>query len=208
MRPVWLSLICVLGASPLTAQTVMRPEPQLDSARLALRDALLVLRDSLATIDGAAARLQRDFRQSSAASLLSRARVMHDACARSVRTVPYAREVVVAASLSDPVRKQRRGELVIALDRLKGVLGRCEADFAAMSRPGQAETVRGYANDRAVRVQAALRKYEQSLRDFFGVMRIRVMPLGANDRSAADNSSGVDSHLHILWTEPGRPYPA
>jgi hypothetical protein len=185
MRSVCLSLICLFGAFPLTAQTVMKPEPPLDSARVTLRDALLVLRDSLATIDGAAARLQRDFRQSSGASLLSRARVMRDACARSVQTVPHAREVVLAASLSEPARKQRRRELVSELDRLKGALSRCEADFAAMSRPDQAETVRGYGNDRAARVQAALRKYERSLGYFFGVMGIRIIPLGAGPRPAA-----------------------
>ncbi len=180
IRSAWLSLICISSVPPLTAQMIRAPEPPLDSARLGLRDALLVLRDSLATINGAAARLQRDYRQSSSASLLSRARVMHDACGRSVRTVPYAREVLVAANLSEPARKKQRGELVRELDRLKGVLSRCEADFAAMSRPDQAETVRGYANARAARVLAAMRKYEHSLRDFFTVMRIRVTPLGAN----------------------------
>jgi hypothetical protein len=178
-------VIGLFGASPLTAQTVVRPQPTLDSARAAVRDALLVLRDSLVTIDGAAARLQRDYRQASGASLLSRARVMHDACGRSARTVPYAREAVLAAKLSDPTREKRRSELLGELDRLKSVLGRCEADFAALSRPDQAEAVRGYANHRAVQVQAALRKYEHSLRDFFGVMGIRVFPPGANPRPAA-----------------------
>lgn len=185
MRSAWPLLICLFAASPVTAQTVIRPQPPLDSARAALRDALLVLRDSLMTIDGAAARLQRDFRQASGASLLSRARVMHDACGRSVRTVPYAREAVLAAQISHPVREKRRGQLVIELDRLKGALSRCQADFADLSRPDQAEAVRGYANNRAVRVQAALRRYEQSLRDFFGVMGIRVLPPGARPPPAA-----------------------
>jgi hypothetical protein len=184
-RSAWVLSLAVLGASRLTAQTIMKPEPPLDSARAAVRDALLILRDSLVTIDGAAARLQRDFRQASGASLLSRARVMRDACGRSFRTVPPTRQAVLGTKLSDPNRIKRRGELVGALDRLRGVLNRCEADFAAMSQPDQAETVRGYANDRAVRVQGALRKYEQSLRDFFGAMGIRVIPLGSNPRPAA-----------------------
>jgi hypothetical protein len=184
-RSAWVLSLAVLGASRLTAQTIMKPEPPLDSARAAVRDALLILRDSLVTVDGAAARLQRDFRQASGASLLSRARVMRDACGRSFRTVPLTRQAVLGTKLSDPNRIKRRGELVGALDRLKGVLNRCEEDFAAMSQPDQAETVRGYANDRAVRVQGALRKYEQSLRDFFGAMGIRVMPLGSNPRPAA-----------------------
>lgn len=109
---------------------------------------------------------------------------MHDACGRSVRTIPQAREAVLAASISDPNRRKRRGELIGELDRLKSALARCEAEFAVMSRPGQAETVRGYANDRAVRIQAALRRYEQSLHGFLGMMGIRLPPQGAAPRSA------------------------
>jgi hypothetical protein len=184
-RPAWLILMCALGASPVAAQTIVRPQPPLDSTRAAVRDALMVLRDSLATIDGAAARLQRDSRQASGASLLSRARVMHDACGRSLRTVPQAREAVLSATISDPNRSKRRGELIDELDRLKTALTRCEAEFAAMKQPGQAETVRGYANDRAARVQAALRRYEHSLHDFFGVMGIRITPRGATPQTAA-----------------------
>jgi hypothetical protein len=180
-RSAWLVLLGILAAQPLAAQTVVRPSPPLDSAGAALRDALLVLRDSLTTIDGAAARLQRDYRETSAPALLSRARVMRDACARSIRTIPSTRDALLqASSPSDPQRLKRRQELVSALDRLKAVLSHCEAEFAAMSQPGQVERVRGYANDRAVRVQGALRKYDQTLRDFFGVMGIQVRPLGAS----------------------------
>jgi hypothetical protein len=179
-RSAWLVLLGILGAQPLAAQTVVRPSPALDSAGAALRDALLVLRDSLTTIDGAAARLQRDYRETSAPALLSRARVMRDACARSIRTIPSTRDALLQASPSDPQRLKRRQELVGALDRLKAVLSHCEAEFAAMSQPGQVETVRGYANDRAVRVQGALRRYDQTLRDFFDIMGIQVRPLGAS----------------------------
>jgi hypothetical protein len=143
---------------------VIQPEAPPDSARAALRDVLLVLRDSLSTIDAAAARLQRDFRQTSGASLLSRARMMHDACARSVRTVAPTKEA----------------ELVNALNRLRGVLSRCEADFAAMSRPGEAETVRGYSYARSEVVQGALRRYEETLREFFAALGIWVSPAGSS----------------------------
>jgi hypothetical protein len=184
MRLACLLMVCVLCSPGLAAQTSVRPAPPLDSARAALRDALLVLRDTLLAVDGAAARLQRDFRQASSASLLSRARVMRDACARSVRTVRPTRQVVIAASLSDSNRLKRRHELVTALDQLREVLSRCEMKFAAMSQRGQEETVRGYANDRAVRVQSALRRYEQSLRNFLGAMGIWVRPLGVQPGSA------------------------
>ena len=174
-----LLLLGLLAARPLSAQTVIRPAPPLDSARAALRGALLVLRDTLNTIDGAAARLQRDFRNASGPSLVSRARMMYQACTRSGRAVPPARQVVQGFSLDDPAKEKRRQELLGSMDRLKEALVRCETEFAAMSRPDQGERVRGYGNDRAIRVQTAIRSYESVLRDFLGVMGIRVQPLGA-----------------------------
>jgi hypothetical protein len=184
-RCSWLLLGSLISAGPLSAQTIMRPDPPLDSARAVVRDALLILRDSLNTIDGAAARLQRDFPEASGPSLLSRARVMREACARSERTVAPARKAVVDARLLEPRRIKNRGDLLGAMDHLRRALARCEQDFAAMSRPGQGETVRGYGNDRAIRVQSALRKYENALRGFLGVMGIKVTPLGAPPRPSA-----------------------
>jgi hypothetical protein len=182
IRGACLLLAGLVCAGPTVAQTVVKPEPPLDSARAGLRDALLVLRDSLNTIDAAAARLQRDFREASGPLLLSRARVMHEACVRSVRTVPPTRRAVLDTKLSDSLRVKQRSELLRAMHQLSGALARCELDFAAMSKPDQAETVRGYGNDRAIRVQSAMRKYETALRSFLGVMGIRVEPLGANPR--------------------------
>lgn len=204
IRSAWLPTLCLLCPVALLAQTVVAPEPPLDSARATLRDALMVFRDSVGTINGAASRLQRDFRQTSAASLESRARVMHDACARSSRTLPPTRKAVLSARLPDRGRPMRR-ELVDVMDRLKGALSRCQIDFAAMSQPGQAETVRGYGYDRSERVQGALRTYEQILRRFLAATGIGTLPPTSAPRSAAGGGN-VDSHLHILWTEPGSPH--
>lgn len=185
MRSVGLVAISVLCAGSVSAQArVIQPEVPLDSARANLRDAVVILRDSLVTVDAAAARLQRDFRQTSGASLLSRARVMHDACARSARTVPATRETLLRAKLPVPRQARRRRELVNALDRLRGVLGRCEVDFAAMSRPGEGEAVRGYGYTRSQVVQGALQKYDQSLRQFLAAMGISVSPIGATPRAS------------------------
>jgi hypothetical protein len=176
---LWLLLATAIFESSATAQArVVQPEPPLDSIRAALRNALLVLRDSLLTIDGAAARLQRDYRQASAESLVSRARMMQQACAASARTLPRTRQAVTAARLMQPRELKRRAELVEALDRLKPALADCETTFSAMSRPDQGETVRGYGNDRALRVQRALRKYEQTLSHFFSGLGIRAEPSG------------------------------
>jgi hypothetical protein len=180
MSRAYLAVVSMLFAQNLAAQgVVVRPEPALDAGRAALRDAVLQFRDSLNSIDGAAFRLQRDYRQASTASLSSRAHVMHEACARSVRNLPPTRQAVLAADATDERRIRRRGELVSALDQLQKGLARCELDFAVMSRPGEGERVRGYGNDRAVRVQAALRTYERVLGTFLRAMNIRVSPLVA-----------------------------
>ncbi len=186
MSRMYLAVVTLLFAQNLAAQgTVVRPEPALDAGRVTLRDALLRFRDSLNTIDAAAARLQRDYRQASTASLLSRARVMREACARSIRTLPSSRQAVRAADASEGLRERRRGEMMGALDQLQKALAQCESDFTVMSQAGEGERVRGYGNDRAVRVQVALRKYEKALGAFFSAMKIKVTPAGAEARPLA-----------------------
>jgi hypothetical protein len=185
MRLVWLFALALASALQLSAQTVIRPAPPLDSARAAVRDALVLLSDSLGTIDAAAARLQRDYREASGASLLFRARMMHEACTRSIGMVPPTRERVLATKVSQNQRLKHQRQLVGALDQLKTALNRCESEFAKMSQPGQSETVRGYGNAGATRVQDALRAYDRTLHDFYGVMGIRVVPVGADTRPAS-----------------------
>ena len=181
-----LPLLVTLWATTLAAQgTVVAPEPVLDARRATLRDQLLRFRDTLNTIDAAAARLQRDYREASAAALTSRARGMTDACARSARNVAPARQAIKAAPSSGERQLKSRTELLGELDRLGGVLDRCKTDFSDLSRPENSEKVRGYANDRAVRVQGALRRYEASLASFFSAMGIKVSPLGAKPGQAS-----------------------
>lgn len=187
MRQISCSILLV-GITMVTtaaAQTVIRQPQPLDSARATLRDDLVVLRDSLNTVDGAAARLQRDYRSASEASLLSRARIMKEACARSSRTLPVARKALLGVSLTDPRKLQRRQDVVTALDSLGTALARCDTQFTAMSQPGQADSVRGYANHRAQQVQRAIRSYELHLRPFLGSMGIRIQPLGLGSNAAA-----------------------
>jgi hypothetical protein len=180
-----LLVLLVLGAPPLVAQTVVRPEAPLDSARASLRDALLVLRDSLSSIDAAAGRLQRDNQRASGPALVSRARVMADACARSARTIPPTRQAVKSADASSDIRAKRQRELLLAMDQLRDALARCQSDFGGMSKPGQGEQVRGYGNDRASRIQGAIRKYEGVATRFLAAMGIKVTPRGSEPRPLA-----------------------
>jgi hypothetical protein len=180
MRQVTWAIVLagMMGISPAAAQTVFRPPAPLDSARAALRDDLVILRDSLHMVDGAAARLQRDYRTASEASLLSRAGLMQEACARSSRTAPSTRLALLEFRLSDRQRLALRQQVVTALDSLHGALRRCDTQFTVMSQPGQGDSIRGYANNRAEQVQAAIRNYEQHLRHFVGSLGIRIIPPG------------------------------
>ncbi len=177
---IWLVIIlATLSVPDLGAQgTVVLPEAPLDPARATLRDKLLDFRDSLSTIDAAAARLHRDYRQASEAVLRSRAQIMSEACARSLRNVPLARKVVQGSEASDKARRQSRRELLEALDRLRPVLTSCETDFAGMGGLGKGEEVRGYGNHRAIRIQSALRGYERVLARYFHVFGIRTPAAG------------------------------
>jgi hypothetical protein len=164
---------------------VVSPEPPLDTARASLRDAMLVFRDSLSSIEAAAARLQRDYRQASAPALESRARVMTEACARSSRTLPPTREAVKTANASSDVQSKRQRELLASIDRLRGALNQCKVDFGAMSKEGQGEQVRGYGNDRAARIQSVVRGYDAAASRFLAAMGIKVSPYGVGPKPLA-----------------------
>ena len=184
MKPLLLILLIGAWTPRLNAQgTVVLPEAPLDSARAALRDDLFTFRDSLSTIDAAAARLQRDYRQASEAILRSRARVMTEACTRSVRNVPLARRAVQVSVASNDASRQAHRELLGALDRLNLVLTRCQTEFGRLSQPGQGEEVRGYGNDRAIRIQSGLREYEGVLARYLSSMGIRSQPAGSRSRA-------------------------
>lgn len=177
-----LFLLTLLTAAPLAldAQGVVMPSSRLDGARVRVRDALLVLRDSLMTINGAAASLQRDFRRTSGAVLTARARELSSACARSVRTIGPTKQAVAAAQATMPGPVRSRDALVRSLDSLSTQLNRCVTEFSAMAAPDKAEEVRGYGIRRAEPILKALGDYDHAATVFFVSWGIEVRPLGAH----------------------------
>ena len=181
-----IALAAVFGAAGaiLTPSTgvaqvgAIMPAAPLDSNRQQVRDALLVLRDSLHTISGADARLQRDFRTRSASSLVSQARSIADACARAERNVPGARKAVEDTRADTRFEREQRIALLKSLDELVGTLGSCRTDFFAMGTKG-GEQVRGYGNRRSESLRAELRRYDRAVAAFFSTYDIEVRPIGA-----------------------------
>jgi hypothetical protein len=182
-----LILLFSLAAAPvaLNAQAVVRPAGPVPAVNAQARDAMLVLRDSLMTVNGAAARLQRDFRATSAAALTSRARQIANACARSARTVAPTRKAVAAADADGPARISSRAAVLRALDSLAVEMTKCSDEFRAMALPDKGEEVRGYGNRRAEPILRALYAYDATATRFFKVWGMDVRPLGARPNPLA-----------------------
>ncbi len=178
MRRLGLTVLgLLLSAGSLAAQAVVMPEKPIDPPRAKVRDALLVFRDSLLTVDAAAARLPRDLRTTSDAAALARARGMRDACERSAKALPLARTAVMESNWTEVNRRKSQAQLQGAMDSLGVALDRCLTEFRAMSS-GPAEEVRGYAVGRANRAHAAVQRYNRALNSYFQALDIKVRPVG------------------------------
>ena len=175
-------LVAALAASvPATAraQVVVRPPAPLDPARATVRDAVLVLRDSLQGIHAGRAHLRRDYRDASSQALVSRARVMRDACAASARTLPQTRIAVQKGPTATPQSRSARDELLAEMSRLVAPLEACRGRFDEWVRSSDGDAVRGYANRLADEIEVPIRAYEHRLATYLGTQGIRIRPLGS-----------------------------
>lgn len=167
----------LVAPETLRAQAVVTKPKPLDAERAPLREALVVLRDSLTTVDMARGRLRRDFQRASAASLVSRARVMRDACTAAGRTIPRTREVIGANRPSAPARATARTRLLEELGRLSAALGQCEKEFTAYSARDAGEQVRGYGNRDADKVREAIQRYNRVLQRYLAAYDFKIRPM-------------------------------
>ena len=176
----------VAGFAPVAhAQTVVQPRQQLDSSRAAVRDAILMLRDSLQVVHAGGARMQRDFQSASEAALLSRARIMRDGCTVSARALPQARTVVASGPADTDKQRAARATLLSEMDRLATSLAECQATFSAWVEGRDGEAVRGYGNRAAETVRAPILSYEDKLQRYLALLGIRVQPLGVGSAPVA-----------------------
>lgn len=177
-----VSLAAVPGATARAqAITQAQPAPALDSARAGVRDAALRLRDSLTEVQAAGAHLSRDFRSTSSAALISRARIMHQACAAAARSLPAARAVFVAGPADAEFSDTARVRMLAAMDQLHGALTACRTQFGAWTDAGDGEAVRDYGNRRAGEIRASIRAYDNRLNAYLGSLGIELRPRGNPD---------------------------
>jgi hypothetical protein len=178
-RLVLLMLALTIAPATLHAQTVIVPAKPLDAPRARVRNTLLMVRDSLITVNSATARLQRDYRHTSAALLTQRARTVAEACARSSRVLPSARDAISQLVSDERQLHRTREGFLQAIDSLRTAMDRCQAEFAAMAVPGKGEEVRGYGNRRAEPIIDALNGYDAAANSYFKTWQMDVRPLGA-----------------------------
>ncbi|MEP6571067.1 MAG: hypothetical protein ABJD11_00160 [Gemmatimonadota bacterium] len=173
-----LLLLVLLPAASLCAQTVVTPEPQLDATRIRARDALLVLRDSLASVTAAAAWMERDLASSSDQAARGWATRVSDACARSSRTLAGTQGVVIQLNVPSPDPGKQRPALTAALTTLHAELEKCVAQFKEYSASPNTADLRSYAVPEGLKVAARIHKYESTLDRYFAAADIHVRPLG------------------------------
>jgi hypothetical protein len=152
------------------------PERPLSPAEQELRDAIVVLRDTLYTVDAVAARLERGL-EGSPAVLRATGRTLNAECARGARATGLMR--AYAAGLSTDNAKW--GEVALtdfrkALATLEAAMTDCgQASAKAIeSNPADADALKA-AKTKTV---AAIRDYERSVKGLLRTLNIPLDPRG------------------------------
>jgi|GEM_PF-1418870 hypothetical protein len=173
-------VLVMLGSSPLRAQAaIVRPDRELTPEEAVLRTALYQFRDTVAALSGANSRMQRDFRATSDAALISRARQVKSWCDATARNLPASVAAVKAAPVQSSLQTKTQVRLLDSFSQLKRELTTCSTTFDGMAQPGQGEEVRGYANARLQALTGAILDYSRQVDAFFSALRIPNRPLGA-----------------------------
>ncbi|HET9602876.1 MAG TPA: hypothetical protein VFO96_01200 [Gemmatimonadales bacterium] len=179
-RSAVLMLLVAAAPSMAAAQaTVIRPDRALSPDEIELRSAMYQLRDTLAMVSGWASRMQRDFRQTSPAALVSRAREIALSCQAALRNVPVAEREVRTHAMKTRLETAQQQQFLKVYVKLRAELADCSKTFSAMAQPGKGEELRGYGNAWLESLREALQHYSREADDFFSALRIPNRPLGA-----------------------------
>ncbi len=179
MRPITaLALVAApLFAVPAQGQAVLSHQSgTLDSARAEVFDAVSVLHDSLQSVLGATARLQRDHSAQSDSWLLSRARAMTGACERSLRTLPRTRPVIAAGRWDGAYPRQKQARLLETLERLATTLEDCVTRWKPRTRGENLADLRDRGRSDAREVRDTILEYERDLTVFLKSIDIQGVP--------------------------------
>jgi hypothetical protein len=176
-------LLVVVGllvvAAPLHAQMVVTNDT-LDAERRDVRDALVVLRDSLRTVEAAAAQFERGHASASPELLYSRGKTIKNACNRSLRNIEPTRKVVKSDDWDNDYRTQRQNELLEAMDTLEKSLNACVAVWDRLTAPEGIEEIRASSPGKAQSITQDIHDYTTPVTSYFKALGVYVRPIGAS----------------------------
>ncbi|MGH7657968.1 MAG: hypothetical protein ACREL6_07020 [Gemmatimonadales bacterium] len=179
MKHLIVCAILMATASPLAAQaSVVMPE-RLSPEQVSVRNAYLVLRDSLHAVEAGGARLVRDKRGSSDASLSSRARVISRGCTAALGLVDSTRVRMMTIESAQPRVMERRSSLSSSFTELAAGLGKCQAEFTRLAEPANVEELRGYGFGRAEAIREIIQHFNKMSWEYLRILGIEVRPIGA-----------------------------
>lgn len=180
MKALVTAAVLLLAASSLQAQMVVTNDT-LDTERRNVRDALVILRDSLRTVEAAAAQFERGNASASSELLYSRGRTLMKSCSRSLRNVGPTRAVVEADDWNDEYRTLRQTELLAAMNHLEKSLQACESVWSTLATPAGADEIRSKGVTEARSISQEIHLYGNSVDAFYKALGIYVRPIGAGE---------------------------
>ncbi len=165
-------------ASPLVAQAVIfGEEPTLDPMRIALKADVIVLRDSLASVEATSARLIRAKGGASPSVVLSSARVLQSDCVRAARAAGTLQSKMGTVGTNDARGKAVINDYNAGLADLKRSMASCDKALEvglAGSKPGDQDPLFRVA----LASKEAIRKYDWKLQVLLKTLQIPLDPKG------------------------------
>jgi hypothetical protein len=172
------ALLLLLAARPLAGQMVVTNDT-LDTERQEVRDILIVLRDSLRTVEAAAAQFQRGHQSASTELLYSRGRALQRACVRSVRNVEPARETVEAGAWDSEYRTETQKALLDEMTTLEQALLACDSVWERLASLDDPDDLRTDGPVQAESIAEVIHQYSTAVSAFYKALGIYVRPIGA-----------------------------
>ena len=179
MRLLVVAVGLLVAAAPLHGQMVVTNDT-LDLERRDVRDILVVLRDSLHTVEAAAAQFDRGHASASIELLYSRGRTLKNACTRSLRNIGPAREVVKGDDWGDEYRTMRQGQVFEAIDLLEQSVDACQSVWDRLVTPENAEQIRTAGPAEAESITKAIHDYGKVVAGYYKALGIYVRPAGVS----------------------------
>ena len=178
MRLLVVAVGLLVAAAPLHSQMVVTNDT-LDAQRRDIRDVLVVLRDSLHTVEAAAAQFARGNATASPELLYSRGKTIKNACIRSLRNVEPARMVVKADDWGNEFQTKWQHELLQAMDSIEQSLNACEATWGQLATPENAEQIRTVGPREAESISSDIQVYGAVVGGYYKSLGIYVKPAGS-----------------------------